>query len=81
MQAEPVQLSRRELSVFEILLQRKGRVVGKDQLMDRLFECNEEVSANSIEVYVYRLRKKIERGCVHIETLRGQGYRLDSISA
>lgn len=80
-EGEPVRLSRREVSIFEILLQRKGRVVSKDHLMDCLFEWGKEVSGNSIEVYVHRLRKKIERGCVHIETLRGQGYRLEPISA
>lgn len=80
-EGKPIRLSRREVSVFEILLQRKGRIVSKDHLIDSLFDWGAEVSENSIEVYVHRLRKKIERGCVHIETLRGQGYRLEPISA
>lgn len=44
--------------------------------MDRLFGWGEDVSMNCLEVSVYRLRKKIERGSVHIKTLRGRGYCL-----
>lgn len=77
LEGQPVPLSRRDLSILELLLQRKGRVVTKDHLMDRLFGWGDEVSMNCIEVSVHRLRKKIERGSVHIQTLRGQGYRLE----
>jgi DNA-binding response OmpR family regulator len=57
-----VELSARELGLLEVLLQRAGRLVSKDQLVERLCEWGEEVSNNAIEVYIHRLRKKIEKG-------------------
>jgi hypothetical protein len=57
-------LSARELGLLEILLARTGRLVSKEQLVDHLCEWGEEVSNNAIEVYVHRLRKKIEVGGV-----------------
>ena len=53
-----VELSARELGLLEVLLQRVGRLVSKDQLVERLCEWGEEVSNNAIEVYIHRLRKK-----------------------
>ena len=50
-----------------------------DQLVERLCEWGEEVSTNAIEVYIHRLRKKIERGPVRIATVRGLGYCLEKI--
>ena len=76
-----VELSARELSLLEVLLQRAGRLVSKDQLVERLCEWGDEVSNNAIEVYVHRLRKKIEQGSVRIATVRGLGYCLERIAA
>lgn len=76
-----VELSARELSLLEVLLQRAGRLVSKDQLVERLCEWGEEVSNNAIEVYIHRLRKKIEQGPIRIATVRGLGYCLDKIVA
>ena len=74
-----VELSARELGLLEVLLQRAGRLVSKDQLVDRLCEWGEEVSNNAIEVYIHRLRKKIEKGPIRIATVRGLGYCLEKI--
>jgi two-component system OmpR family response regulator len=76
-----IELSARELSLLEVLLQRSGRLVSKDQLVEHLCEWGEEVSNNAIEVYVHRLRKKIEHGPVRIATVRGLGYCLEKIAA
>jgi len=73
-------LSARELGLLEVLLQRSGRLVSKDQLVDHLCEWGEEVSNNAIEVYVHRLRKKIETEGVRIATVRGLGYCLEKIA-
>ena len=73
-------LSARELGLLEILLGRTGRLVSKEQLVDHLCEWGEEVSNNAIEVYVHRLRKKIEVGGVRIATVRGLGYCLEKYS-
>jgi two-component system OmpR family response regulator len=77
-----VDLSERELTLLEVLLQRAGRPVSKVQLVARLCEWGEEVSLNAIEVYIHRLRKKIEKGPVRVATVRGLGcYYLEKISA
>ncbi|MEI6767305.1 MAG: response regulator transcription factor [Betaproteobacteria bacterium] len=76
-----IDLSARELGLLEVLLQRTGRLVSKDQLVERLCEWGEEVSNNAIEVYIHRLRKKIERGPIRIVTVRGLGYCLEKISS
>jgi len=72
-------LSAREPGLLEILLLRTGRLVSKEQLVDHLCEWGEEVSNNAIEVYVHRLRKKIEVGGVRIATVRGLGYCLEKL--
>ena len=74
---KPLDLSARETGLLEILLQRVGRIVSKEQLVEHLCEWGEEVSSNAIEVYVHRLRKKIEAGGVRIVTVRGLGYCLE----
>jgi two-component system OmpR family response regulator len=77
LRGEPLELSARELNLLEILLQRTGRLVSKEQLVSHLCEWGEEVSPNAIEVYVHRLRKKLEPGGVRIVTVRGVGYSLE----
>jgi len=74
---DAIELSAREVSLLEIFLQRAGRLVSKDQLVGHLCEWGEEVSGNAIEVYVHRLRKKLEPGGVRIVTVRGLGYSLE----
>jgi two-component system OmpR family response regulator len=73
----PLDLSARELGLLEVLLQRAGRLVSKEQLVDHLCGWGEEVSNNAIEVYVHRLRRKLEPGGVRIATVRGLGYCLE----
>jgi len=75
-----IELSARELGVLEVLLQRIGRLVSKEQLVNHLCEWGEEVSNNAIEVYIHRLRKKIEQGPVRIATVRGLGYCLEKVA-
>jgi len=74
---EALELSAREISLLEIFLQRAGRLVSKDQLVSHLCAWGEEVSPNAIEVYVHRLRRKLEAGGVRIVTVRGLGYSLE----
>lgn len=74
---EALELSARELSVLEVLMLRAGRVVSKELLSDQMSDLGEEMSVNAIEVYVHRLRKKIEAAQVNIRTLRGLGYMME----
>ena len=76
---ERLELTSRELGVLETLLSRAGRVVSKDQLIEHLYSYNEEASGNAIEVYIHRVRKKIETAGVTIRTIRGLGYLMDKI--
>lgn len=69
-------LRNRELRLLEILLAAPDRIFSKGQLCDRLFSYAESVTDNAIEVYVARLRKKLEGSGARIETVRGIGYRL-----
>lgn len=73
----PLDLSARELGVLEVLMHRSGRVVNKEQLAEQLYGWDEEVGTNAIEVYVHRLRRKLEPAGVVIRTIRGLGYLLD----
>ncbi len=76
----PLELSARELGVLEVLMLRSGRVVNKEQLAEQMYGWDEEVGANAIEVYVHRLRKKLEPAGVTIRTIRGLGYLLEKRS-
>ena len=77
---ERLELSARELNLLELLLQRRGRLVSKEQFVAHLCEWGEEVSTNAIEVYVHRLRKKLEPAGVKISTVRGVGYCLEAVA-
>ena len=76
---ERLELTARELGVLEALMSRAGRVVSKEKLIEHLYSHNEEASSNAIEVYVHRVRKKIEAAGVTIRTVRGLGYLMDKI--
>lgn len=75
---ELIKIARREMSVLEQLMRRAGKVVPKDTLESKLYGFDEEVSPNSLEASVSRLRKRlIQVGArVSIHTLRGVGYLL-----
>jgi two-component system OmpR family response regulator len=78
---QPVELSARELSVLELLLMREGRVVSKEHMVNHLYGWGDEVGANAIEVYVYRIRKKLEPLGCEIRTVRGMGYLMERADA
>jgi len=69
-------LRNRELRLLEVFYGAPGQIFSKNYLMDRLFSFAEDASENAIEVYVGRLRKKLDGSAVRIETVRGLGYRL-----
>ena len=71
-------LRRREWAVLDRLVARAGKLVSKDRLTDEVFGFDEPVAPNAIEVYVARLRKKLEPDGPTIRTLRGLGYMLDA---
>lgn len=70
-------MSSREVAVLELLMVRYGRVASKDQIAEHLTGLDEEIGQNAVEVYVHRLRKKLEPLGVVVRTLRGLGYLLE----
>lgn len=76
---QPVELSARELAVLELLLLREGRVVSKEHMVNHLYGWADEVGANAIEVYIYRIRRKLQPLGCEIRTVRGMGYLMERI--
>lgn len=74
---QPMDLSVRELAVIELLLLKGGKVVTKQQIVDHLYGWDDTSSSNTVEVFVYRLRKKLESSGVDIRTVRGMGYLIE----
>ncbi|WP_243288508.1 response regulator [Geothrix terrae] len=72
----PLALTPREHAVLEGLMMKAGRTVSKKALAESLYSLDQDVSPEAIEIYVHRLRKKLEDGDVVIATLRGLGYLL-----
>jgi DNA-binding response OmpR family regulator len=70
-------VSVRELSVLEMLLSRAGKIVTKQQITQTLSAIDADFSDNAVEVYIYRLRKRLEGAQVNIKTVRGFGYMLE----
>ena len=73
-------LSLHETAVLETLLHRLGKVVSKEQLVERIYSYDRDVGTNAIEVYVHRLRRKIEGSGLAVKTLYGRGYALETTS-
>lgn len=73
----PVDLPRRELNLLEVLLVHRGQVVSKQALLEKLYGFDDEAGVNAVEIYVHRLRKKLEPAGLCIRTVRGLGYLLE----
>jgi two-component system response regulator TctD len=72
----PLTLTSREHAVLETLALAAGRVVTKDALVQSVFGIDDEANPNAVEIYVHRVRKKLEGSDIAIVTLRGLGYSL-----
>ncbi|MET3524790.1 response regulator transcription factor [Mesorhizobium abyssinicae] len=82
-EGRPLRIARREVCILEHLLDRAGRTVPRAQLEDSLYAFDDEVTANALEVGIYRLRKHLsESGAtLRIKTARGIGYILELADA
>lgn len=78
---KPMELSLRELAVIELLLLREGKVVTKQQIVDHLYGWEDVSSSNAVEVFIHRLRRKLEGSGVTIATVRGMGYLIEKPGA
>ena len=77
---QPLDLSARELSIVELLMLREGRVVTRQQIIDHLYGWDDASTSNAVEVFVYRLRRKLEPSGVDIRTVRGMGYLIEKVA-
>jgi len=74
---EPLVLTPREHAVLRALIQHSGEPLNKQEILDRVFSDEQDVSPEAVEVLVHRLRKRLGAGPVQITTLRGLGYVLE----
>ena len=74
----PLELRRREWAILECLLLNSPKMVTKDILLQTLSGWSSELTTNAVEVYVSRLRAKLQSSGIEIRTIRGMGYRLDA---
>lgn len=76
-----IELTRRELALFECLLERSGRIVGKETIAETLYGVGSEIEPNAVELVVSRLRRKLRGHGAEIRTARGLGYMLEAEDA
>lgn len=74
-------LTPREHAVLEVLIMDLGKTVSKDKLVEQVFALDQDSGTDAIEIYIHRLRKKLEGSDVAIVTLRGLGYTLEARGA
>ena len=75
----PIDLRLRERAVLHGLLTRIGKVVPKERLAGEVFGYDDPVGPNALEVYVGRLRKKLQPNGPKIRTIRGLGYMIEAV--
>ena len=80
LRGEPLELAAREWAVLEVLLARVEKIVSKEAIIQAVAGWDEELSPNAIEVYVSRLRAKLEPAGIRIRTVRGFGYMLEEFA-
>lgn len=74
---EVLELTQREYIVLEFLMQRKGRLVLRDTLLDHLFDKELDITGNALDIIIHRLRKKIESSHCTIKTVKGLGFIIE----
>ena len=78
---QPVELTKREFEIVEYLAQNLGRAVARETLFEAIWGYEMEFNSNSLDVLIYRIRKKMEHDPNdpnHVMTLRGFGYKLQA---
>lgn len=74
---EALSLTGKEFALLQMLVMKAGQVQSKKQLISRLSDFEQDMSANALDILVHRLRKKLEGSSLSIRTLRGFGYLLE----
>ena len=79
LEGQALLLPPREHGVLEALITQAGRPVSKVKLSDQLCTLDEALSSQAVEIYVHRLRKRLDGSGIQIRTLRGLGYMLEQV--
>ncbi|WP_298496151.1 response regulator transcription factor [uncultured Maritimibacter sp.] len=74
---KPLDIPRKEISTLECLLERRGRIVSKAQLIAHVYGVGSDAEESAVEPHVSRLRKRLEPLGLRIKTARGLGYMLE----
>jgi len=77
----PLDIPAREIALLELLFLRIGKVVSKEAIVASLTGFDDDLSANAIEQYVSRLRKRLTAYGLTVKTARGIGYYLETVGA
>jgi two-component system phosphate regulon response regulator PhoB len=72
-----VELTVTEFKLLSLFARRQGRVLSRDQLLQDVWEYNSSVDTRTVDTHVRRLREKLGSAAVHLNTIRGVGYRFD----
>jgi DNA-binding response OmpR family regulator len=80
---EALNLTARELALLELLMSAPGRLFSRERILSSVWGLNEDPLTNVVDVYIRRLRSKIDEGRTVplIQTMRGLGYRLEAPAA
>ena len=71
-----IKLTHKESLLLELLMRNPGRVITKEQILDKVWGLDSDIESNNVEIYIHYLRKKLSSSHVKIETVRGIGYCL-----
>lgn len=72
-------LPRREYHILESMMSRQNRIISKDQIIDFILNFDEDLNPSAVEIYISRLRKKLQNSDVQIRTVRGVGYTIECL--
>ncbi|MCP3871439.1 MAG: response regulator transcription factor [Gammaproteobacteria bacterium] len=75
--SKSLELPRREFHILEVLMTGRGCILNKERIIDHISEFDEELTHSAVEIYISRLRKKLEPAGVSIRVVRGIGYILE----
>ncbi len=75
---QPIELPQREWAILQFLLDNPERVLSKERIVAAICTWDRDMSVNAVEVYISRLRTKLEPGGIRIRTVRGLGYMLEN---
>lgn len=76
---QPLDLPQREWAILQFLLDNPERVLSKERIVAAVCSWDKDMSVNAVEVYVSRLRTKLEAAGIRIRTVRGLGYMLEDL--